>query len=339
MRAIGVVGVLGAMALAALAAVRVRRRTGPGADPGAVVVGALAVVLLFGGVVAWRVPSDPPPAAVTAGGTPVGTPMPTTTGTRPANTVPATTAPATSEAPTTTTAASSTTTAPTTTARPTSTPAPTTAPTTAAPAPTAAPRVLLLGDSLVWQSQTSFTTELNGRGAEVRLIGGPKQCLDWNNSAWAGELRQAVATYRPDIVVLESAIFNELDRKYFDGLPDTDADVARWTVLAEQLTDIAQAGGAQVHWVLAPIPGPGAAYYGPVATRVPQANAIYRQISAARGLSVIDWGQVFSPDGQYHETVPDEQGNPVVVHVADQMHFNEAGQALMARFTARALFG
>jgi lysophospholipase L1-like esterase len=199
--------------------------------------------------------------------------------------------------------------------------------------------VLLLGDFLVWQSQSSFTTELQRprrRGSADRR---PEAMLGLEQLGLGGRAAQAVATYRPDIIVLESAIFNELDRKYFDGLPDTDADVARWTALAEQLTDIAQSGGARVHWVLAPIPGPGAAYYGPVATRVPQANAIYRQISAARGLSVIDWGQVFSPDGQYHETVPDEQGNPVVVHVADQMHFNEAGQALMARFTARALFG
>ncbi len=227
-------------------------------------------------------------------------------------------------------------------------PAPGGTPTVTAP-PTTAPlppveRILFMGDSLVHQAYPSFEAHFAEQGIETMAVGGPGQTLLEHSDEWLTELSDAVTTFDPDVVVLEACCgYGDLiDRREWvtdDGevlALDSPEIWAEWRSVAAEATEIAASGGAVPLWVLAP-PAQTNGFYGPIEGRIPVANELYRDLATCEEtIGLVDWS-VVSDDGEYTDTLPDADGNPVQVRVADGLHFTPEGGDLLSRLTDQAM--
>ncbi len=202
-------------------------------------------------------------------------------------------------------------------------------------------RVLLMGDSLVYQAYPTIEDRFDDTGIDVELIGGAGETMMSDQAHWLGELETTVADFDPDVVILESCCGSGNPRRpdpYVgpDGVliePDTGEELHEWKRLALAASDTAGANGAQVFWVLAP-PARTNGYYGPIENRIGSVNEVYVEVTACdTGLTLIDWGLLAAPDGSYAEALLDASDTPVKVRTADGLHFTKDGQALLADLT------
>ncbi len=111
-------------------------------------------------------------------------------------------------------------------------------------------------------------------------------------------------------------------------LPATDAVYPNWDREVRDLIRRAQAGGAQVIWVLSP-PVQTNGFYGPLEQHVERLNQMYRNLP----VPLLDWSQVIAPDGTYTETVAGPGGEPLDVRLDDGVHMTEAANRLLAALT------
>jgi hypothetical protein len=101
-----------------------------------------------------------------------------------------------------------------------------------------------------------------------------------------------------------------------------------WDREVRDLIRRAQAGGAQVIWVLSPTVQTNG-FYGPLEDHVERLNEMYRQLP----VPLLDWGTVITPGGSYADTLPGPDGDPVDVRLADGVHMTEFGNQLLADLT------
>jgi len=206
-------------------------------------------------------------------------------------------------------------------------------------------RVLFIGDSLVHQALPTFSRRLAAEGVQTAAIGGFGQSLTYHQAAWLPQIEQSVATFDPDVVVLESCCGRfrvdpvELGA---DGQPiplDTPPFYAEIRRLALQMTAAASARGAVVLWVLGP-PTHTNGWYGPIDQQIPKVNAVYRSLAGCvPGMGFADWRVVTGPDGGYAAALPNSAGEMVQIRNADGFHFAPAGIDLLAGLTLAAVHG
>jgi peptidoglycan/LPS O-acetylase OafA/YrhL len=193
-------------------------------------------------------------------------------------------------------------------------------------------RVLFVGDSLMHEAYPTISARL---GAQTEVLGGPGQSLMTKQAVWLPGIRQAVATFDPDVVVLESCCGAF---RFDPPWPGTTAQYdAVWRSLALQATELASARGAVVLWALAP-PMHTNGWYGAIDGEAPVINGIYRSIAACSpGVGTIDWGLISGPGRTYAAALPDQQGRLVTVRDTDGFHFTPAGWAAQARVTVAGI--
>jgi hypothetical protein len=199
--------------------------------------------------------------------------------------------------------------------------------------------VLFLGDSLVFQAFPTLAARLHAQGIDAKAAGGPGQSLMTNGAAWLGRLQAEIASFNPDVVVLESCCGQmATDAKWLgpDGREVPRGSVAlyaEWARLARQATAIAGSRGAVVSWILGP-PLHTNGWYGPIDGQVPQVNRIYESlVSCTAGAGAVDWRLVAGPDGNFAGSLPDVTGHMVRVRTSDGFHFTPAGWDLLAHLT------
>ncbi len=193
-------------------------------------------------------------------------------------------------------------------------------------------RVLFLGDSLVQRASEELTAAFTPHGVEVEFRGYTATGLltqlpeDGGATWWASELRDSLATFAPDVVVIE-ACCNYDGTFHSPGttvlVPDTEAHYARWRAEAVALTDEATAASAEVYWVLSPSELSFAKVdWAP--TRVERFNEIYRTL----GTPLIDWRSAL-----------DSASKGVAGELRDEdgVHLNNAGDLVVAAETWRVL--
>jgi hypothetical protein len=193
-------------------------------------------------------------------------------------------------------------------------------------AATRTPRVLVYGDSLIWVSQDylSFQFGLDRVDNQIRSYGGTAIC------DWFSDMTKTVASYRPDLVVLEfsgnyftSCIKNTVGGATTDQAltpAEAAALVAKYAADARTATTIASRYGAKVLWA-APPAMPTRPWWKPIADT-------YRALpSSMPAAAFIDAGNAVSPNGKFVWRLPcsvaDHCQPPTTVQVrsADQIHF------------------
>ncbi|MCB1284074.1 MAG: hypothetical protein KDB20_07080 [Microthrixaceae bacterium] len=144
-------------------------------------------------------------------------------------------------------------------------------------------RVLVLGDSLSFGLFGTSPTihgdlqqRMNPSGIDVRVIGGPgsNPIAPWPGLApWNDQLSYAVATFDPDVVIIQSVLFPEFV---------TSEGEARYLGAITSLFDIAQSQGAHTYIV---------AHHPPTNEReflaAIEAERLQTQAGAGRGISTI----------------------------------------------------
>jgi peptidoglycan/LPS O-acetylase OafA/YrhL len=223
---------------------------------------------------------------------------------------------------------------------------PVTSPTAGAPpdAPAVKPpaRVLIMGDSLVHQALDLIVDELALQGTQVKAIGGPAQTLLRHQAAWIGELREALDTFKPDVVILESCCghYDPRDPYMEDGRPlavDSEALWHVWERTVDEAIRLSRERSTAVLWTLVP-PAQTNGYYGPIEERIARSNEVARSMAQHYpDLALLDWGVLTGPNGEYEESLPDETGRMVTVRAADGFHFAAAGKQLIAKLTRAAV--
>lgn len=191
-------------------------------------------------------------------------------------------------------------------------------------------RVLLVGDSVMGQAYEVFREVFEEQGIATGYAGGPSTGPLQPQGDWARQIDDWVQRFQPDVVVMEACCdyTQQTDQVYVDAegnevLPATDEVYPAWEREVRDLTRRAQAGGARVVWVLAPVVQTNG-FYGPLEDHVVRLNEIYRGL----GVPTLDWGELISPGGVYTETVDGED-----VRLDDGVHMTEHGNRLLADLT------
>lgn len=227
--------------------------------------------------------------------------------------------------------ASPTTALPVTTALPSTTALPTTT-TAALPRPTGRPlRVLVMGDSPIWDAYPFIEEGFRRAGVEVRGGAFPGTSLLGRTDVRA-TFPRIVAEHRPDVVVAEySGVYLAPYARGPDGAEielGTEAWWAAWRAAAVEATRAFSAGGARVYWVLMPHTRDSWARGLPL-----RMNELYLSLRAEfPGVRFIDAVTPLSgPNGEYAEALPVGPGGELVtVRAPDGGHFTEAGSRILA---------
>jgi uncharacterized protein len=199
------------------------------------------------------------------------------------------------------------------------------------------PRVLVLGDSVMFDASLAIVAALSAAGATVDNepylgMGLTKTDLyDWR-AHWPGLLAAA----RPDLVVV---LLGAWDLPGGGG-PATAAVPAAWSSLYE--ADVAEAArlltgaGARVVWI-------GLPWIRDLASRqqVAALDDAFRTVAGrVAGVTFVDGAAVLAgPDGGYAEHLPGPGGRPERVRKLDGVHLCPAGAARLAAAVVAAVRG
>jgi len=200
-------------------------------------------------------------------------------------------------------------------------------------------RVLLVGDSMMVGAKDAIATDLAPYGIETHFVGKEGTGLLTRQMGWLDLIRQEVATWNPDVVVIESCCnYATGPGGYYrlaDGtaiVPDSKRMYQAWEVAARAAIRVAARRGAAVSWVLTP-PASPALYGGAIARRIDRLNEIYRRL----GVPLIDWRGALTTDGTFAAFLADPTGHPVRVRTYDGLHLTPAGDRRVASAVTRAL--
>jgi hypothetical protein len=106
-----------------------------------------------------------------------------------------------------------------------------------------------------------------------------------------------------------------------------------WERTVDEAIRIAREHAPAVIWTLVP-PARTNGYYGPIEDRIRRANDI--AIAMARkypDLTLLDWGILTGPNGEYQDALPDSTGRMIPVRAGDGFHFADAGKQVLADLT------
>ncbi len=193
-------------------------------------------------------------------------------------------------------------------------------------------KVLLVGDSVMWGAATDIAEEFAPYGVEVRYVGLAATGPLWNNKMWAAWTADAVAQFKPDLVILEACcVYPGISTAQFGGgqlyvnsagqtvQPDSDLMFTEWKKAMQELVAIGKNGGASV-WVVSMLRGlEPARYYGAL---FPERINRIRDIHKTLGVPVIDWDAAIYA-----------QPDPNAFRAPDGVHPNTAGYDLLGRHT------
>lgn len=199
------------------------------------------------------------------------------------------------------------------------------------------PSVLLIGDSLTYESSPALEADLWTRGCLAEFQAMPGSGLLDTQVNWIEWARQLVAADNPDKVVVEF-IGNYGLLGAQPGIADgTPQFYERWREVAQFLEDVLASRGAQVYWVIGP----------PLATpfneiKVTTLDGIYESLHAPNDASgrppIINVVNAFSaPNGGYSEYLLGPDGTSVQMRLPDGIHFTSAGIARYADIVAQTL--
>ena len=196
-------------------------------------------------------------------------------------------------------------------------------------------RVLLVGDSVMGQAYEVFREVFEDKGIATGYAGGPSTGPLQPQGDWAQQVDNWITEFDPDVVVMEACCdyTQATDQVYVDPegndvLPATDEVYPNWDREVRDLIRRAQAGGAHVIWVLAPVVQTNG-FYGPLEEHVARLNQMYRDLP----VPILDWGEVIAPGGVYTETLEGPDGERHDLRLDDGVHMTEYGNQLLADLT------
>jgi hypothetical protein len=199
-------------------------------------------------------------------------------------------------------------------------------------------KVLLVGDSIMQSAGAAAAGDLQRQGFQVRVVAYFGTGLLDTKFDWLGRMRQLVAQYRPDIVVVEFVgnygLFGTRP-----GIADmTPQFAAAWATAAQQATDILSADHAQVYWVLGPPMAKPA-----MEQKLTILNSIYLALRAPasparRPLFVDEVKPFVDAQGRYLPSIVGPDGRLVPLRTPDGVHLaTPAGTQRFADAIAAAL--
>jgi hypothetical protein len=209
---------------------------------------------------------------------------------------------------------------------------------TAAPPDCAPVKILLVGDSLMVQSADAIVEKFHDAGYPVDALSiahGGSDSLEYGIFANPDlgftdprdELRQTLATFQPDVVLVNWGV-NPPWSLWFR--PEV-VDLAPWAIQATmaETVDIVDASGAQLYWTtIPPVDGDNAgwAYY---------ANEWVKALD----VPLVDWrAAVSSKEGIYQQFLKYPEDDSVhPVRTEDGLHFTPNGVDRVAQWTVSAL--
>jgi hypothetical protein len=186
-------------------------------------------------------------------------------------------------------------------------------------------KVLLIGDSLMQSAGAAATGDLQRQGFQVQVAAYFGTGLLDTKFDWLGRMRQLVAQYQPDIVVVEFVgnygLFGTRP-----GIADmTPQFYAAWAAAAQQATDILSSNHAQVYWVLGP-PMAKPAMEAKLRTLDEVYQGLRAPSSPARRPLFVDEVKPFSDaQGGYLPSVVGPDGKPIPLRQSDGLHLTPAG--------------
>jgi len=197
-------------------------------------------------------------------------------------------------------------------------------------------KVLLVGDSLMFQAFDAMTYLLAPHGVEVRYVGFSGTGLLSGQGWWLRDITRTVDAFRPDVVVVEACCnYGDLGPLYRDAhghavAPDSEAMYLHWAANARSAAERAGARGAKVFWVVTP--DAGYLVTRNIQTRIHRFNAI----SARLGVARIDWRAALEPAGTFTTSMRTPWGI-AVVRKDDTLHLTSDGNAVVAEATVAAI--
>jgi hypothetical protein len=198
------------------------------------------------------------------------------------------------------------------------------------------PTVLVIGDSLTYESAAAISQDLTAEGYQPDVHAVPGSGILDTQINWLQRAQQYVQADKPAIVVVEFigdyGLFGELPG-IADRTPAFDAD---WAARAQSLEDALASSGARVYWVVGP------PLQNPVDEQtLLQLDSSYSHLhvpGVAANPPLIDITKTFgTATGGYTPNVPGPGGTPVVVRLTDGIHFTPAGVALYAQDIASGI--
>jgi hypothetical protein len=195
-------------------------------------------------------------------------------------------------------------------------------------------RILLFGDSLLWQAAQPLAGDLRQHGMRAHVVNeavvGSGLLSRTNDVEPRQHLRDALAAVRPSIVVFEYS-GNHRDAP---GVPrlGTEQFYDAWDQVARSMTALALAEGADVYWVVPPPRFPVAPETDELAARV------RTSLPRLRGVQVVDWWTPFVDvrTGEYANYLKID-GRVVRVRDKSVIHFTRAGAVRAARWLVDAM--
>ena len=190
---------------------------------------------------------------------------------------------------------------------------------------TAHRKVLLIGDSIMQSAGPAATGDLQREGFQVQVVAlGGTGLLD-TRFDWRERMRQLVAQYQPDIVVVEFVgNYGLLGTR--PGIVDmTPQFYAAWAAAAQQATDILSSDHAQVYWVLGPPMAKPA-----MEQKLRTLDMIYLGLRAPaspahRPLHVDEIKPFSDAQGRYLPSIVGPDGKVVPLRQPDGVHLTPAG--------------
>lgn len=193
------------------------------------------------------------------------------------------------------------------------------------------PRVLLVGDSMMWQLVPAIAGKLEA-GGRIQVHADTRSTTSLVGPYdWPSRLTALVDTYRPDVVV--GLFSGDLQPGFTDpqGEPVAMNTQRYYDLTAAAMQDATtrlHAHGARVLWVAGPTTG-----LPDVVQRFDTFRALYEGIAERSGgtVDVIDgFAPLAGPDGEFVTQLPDATGRPVLVRLPDALHLTSAGVARLA---------
>ena len=203
--------------------------------------------------------------------------------------------------------------------------------------------VLLLGDSLMYQTAPVVKAQLDENATVVSyatpgegLLAAPQAwMLDWHQ-----DIARLIDEHHPDVIVAEFVgNYNAAHALGADGTPiepRTERFYEAWMAATDQALDLITASGADAYWVIPPQmnlpidPGLGA--------HTQRVADLYRTHLPTTwpDIELIDWMDRFGA-GTYNPEAADASGAIVVAREIDGVHFTPAGTEIAAATITGAL--
>ncbi len=193
-------------------------------------------------------------------------------------------------------------------------------------------RVLLVGDSLMFDARGALEARLGEEAVETRYVGFPGTGLLSGQGWWNPEISAQVEEWAPDVVIIEACCNYAIgEPEYVTAagetvVADSEQMFEEWADMAAEAVARARAGGAQVYWFTTPCVGGAVGdHHRP---RVDRFNGI----GDAQAVERLDWRTVLCPDGAFTPVV-EVNGQPTAVRAEDGVHLAPAGNELVAEVT------